>query len=227
MDGIHDMGGMEGFGPVPYVANEVATVDTRWEAFAGAAMFALLRSGKTNIDAHRHRIERIDPEQYLPITYWGRWLAAIESAAIDQGLTSIADIERHLESNGQDPHLGAPPRLAPVTALESRENESTFVRHIDRARRFEAGQTVVTQQDAPQAGHHRLPRYARGRTGTISRCYPAFTFPDTVAHGNGERPQYVYAVAFEGGELWGSEADPNQSCVLDLFEPYLSPAERN
>ncbi len=93
MDGIHDMGGVEGYGPVPYVPEEPIAIGARWEAFAGAAFFALERSGRTNIDAHRHRIERLDPDRYLPISYWGRWLAAVEAAAVEQGIATADEVE--------------------------------------------------------------------------------------------------------------------------------------
>jgi nitrile hydratase len=222
MDGIHDMGGAEGYGPVPFVANEKPWVGARWEAVAGAAMFALLRSGKTNLDAHRHRIERLDPSTYLPISYWGRWLAAIESAAIDQGIARPEEIRDAVASLGHDPDTtAAPPRMHPVTGLESRSNDPGFIRAVDHPPRFAVGDVVRTAAHAPNAGHHRLPRYARGRVGTIVRNYPAFTFPDTMAHGQGEQPTYVYAVGFAATELWGPDADPNQICHLDVFEPYL------
>lgn len=225
MDGIHDMGGVEGYGPVPYVPDEDVRVETRWEAFAGASLFAMLRSGKTNIDAFRHRIERLDPTRYLPITYWGRWLAAAESATTDQGIATQAEIDQAIRSLGHDPVTTAPPpRMHPVTALESRDNRGGFIREVDRPPRFAVGDRVRTLADAPRAGHHRLPRYARGRVGTIARRYPAFTLPDAMAHGEGEQPHHVYAVAFAGRELWGPDGDPNQVCHLDLFEPYLHPA---
>ena len=225
MDGIHDMGGIEGYGAVPFVPDEPIHVDTRWEAFSGAAVFALLRSGKTNIDAHRHRIERLDPTCYLPVGYWGRWLAAIESATVDQRIADQDEIDRAITSLGHDPATAAPPpRMHPVMALESDQNDSTFLRDIDTPPRFEVGDRVVALTDAPHAGHHRLPRYVRGRTGTIVRQYPAFTFPDAVAHNGGEQPTYVYAVSFAASELWGADADPKQLCHLDMFEPYLQPA---
>ncbi|MGH1490537.1 MAG: nitrile hydratase subunit beta [Acidimicrobiales bacterium] len=222
MDGIHDMGGTEGYGPVPYIAEEVVRMTNRWEAFSGAALFALMRSGKSNIDAHRHRIERLDPSRYLPISYWGRWLASIESAAVDQGIAEQSEIDAAIAALGHDPASTAPPpRMNPVTALESRSNDSTFLRSIDTPPRFAVGDQVSTLSHAPSSGHHRLPRYVRGRTGTIARSYPAFTFPDAVAHNKGEQPTYVYAVGFSATELWGPESDPNQICHLDVFEPYL------
>lgn len=225
MDGIHDLGGVEGYGPVPYVSEEPIHVGDRWEAFAGAALFALLRSGRTNIDAHRHRIERLDPTRYLPIGYWGRWLAAIEAATVDQGIAGQDEIDDAIRATGHDPAAASPPpRMQPVTALESRENDPTFMRQVDWLPRFSVGDRVTTMMHAPHGGHHRLPRYARGRTGTVARVYPAFTLPDAVAHNDGEQPNYLYAVGFDGTDLWGPDGDPNQVCHLDLFEPYLAAA---
>ncbi len=224
MDGIHDLGGVEGYGPVPYVPEERARVGQRWEGVAGAALFALLRSGKTNLDAHRHRIERLDPERYLPITYWGRWLAAVEVAAVEQRILEPVAVDERLRTLGHRPdHSAAPPRLHPVAALESTTNEPGFIRSVDDPPRFAVGDAVRTLDHPPLRGHTRLPRYARGRRGRIARVYPAFTFPDTTAHGRGEDPCYVYAVAFDATELWGPDADPGQRCHLDVFEPYLLP----
>lgn len=225
MDGIHDMGGVEGFGPVEHRPDEAARLAQRWEAVAGAAAFALIRSRLTNIDAHRHRIERLDPTRYLPIGYWGRWLAAVESAAIDQGLTDEAEIDTTIRHQGRDPSTSTPPpRMHPAVALESRDNNPTFIRPLDVPPRFGLGDTVRTLDHAPHAGHHRLPRYCRGRRGRIVRAHPAFTLPDTVAHGRGEHPTYLYTVAFDAAELWGPDADPTLTCNLDLFETYLRPA---
>lgn len=222
MDGIHDMGGVEGYGPVPYVPEEPISLKERWEAFAGAAFFALERSGRTNIDAHRHRIERLDPDRYLPISYWGRWLAAVEAAAIEQGIASAAEVDQAVAATGNDPATCAPPpRLHPTVGFESRENTRGFIRQVEEPPRFAVGDTIRTQAHAPHRGHHRLPRYVRGRTGTVARVYTAFTLPDAMAHNQGEQPAYVYAVAFAATELWGPEADPNQTCHIDLFEPYL------
>jgi nitrile hydratase len=222
MDGFHDLGGLEGFGPVPYTPEEPISVGERWEAFAGAALFALLRSGRTNLDAHRHRIERIDPTRYLPISYWGRWLVAVESATVDQGIASRDEVAAAIRQLGHQPATTAPPpRLHPNAGQEGRDNRPGFLRPVDRLPRFAVGQRVRTLADAPHGGHHRLPRYVRGRTGTVARRYPAFTFPDTMAHGGGECPTHVYAVGFAATELWGPDADPDQTCHLDLFEPYL------
>jgi nitrile hydratase len=226
VDGIHDLGGVEGYGSPDFAPNERARVDQRWEAVAGAGVFALLRSGLTNLDAFRHRIERIDPRRYFDVSYWGRWLAAVESTMVDQGLTTPDEIDDVIRRQGHEPAASAePPLLHPAVSLESRDNAPGALRPTATEPRFAPGDEVRTLDHAPHAGHHRLPHYVRGRKGTVVRVYPGFTFPDTMAHGRGENPCHVYAVRFAATELWGPDADGAQRCHLDVFEPYLMPAQ--
>jgi hypothetical protein len=165
---------MEGYGRVPYVPEQKAVLTTRWEALAGAAMFALRRAGVTNLDAHRHRIERIDPTRYLPVTYWGRWLAAVESAAVDQGVTDEAEIAERLQAGGHSPEASAPPAMRPALGLESRSNARTFIRHVEAEPRFEAGQRVRTANHAPHGVHQRSgQRTDRARCSGQSHRHPA------------------------------------------------------
>ena len=49
-------------------------------------------------------------------------------------------------------------------------------------------------------------------------------YPDTVATGEGENPQWLYTVLFEGRELWGENSDPGLTVSIEAFEPYLEPA---
>lgn len=86
--------------------------------------------------------------------------------------------------------------------------------------RFDEGQTVRTINHHP-GGHTRLPRYAMGRTGTVVRNQGNFAFADTNARGEGECPQYCYAVRFKGSELWGNAAHEQDAVILDLWESYL------
>jgi nitrile hydratase len=72
--------------------------------------------------------------------------------------------------------------------------------------------------------HTRLPRYARGREGRIEAVRGCHVFPDAVTTGHGEDPQWLYAVVFNGRELWGADADPTLTVSIEAFEPYLEPA---
>ena len=100
---------------------------------------------------------------------------------------------------------------------------STARRDVRVAPRFQAGQRVRSRNIHP-AGHTRLPRYARGKFGTIARDHGVFVFPDTNAHSLGENPQHVYSVRFAARELWGEQAKPQDSVYIDLWDDYLEPA---
>ena len=88
---------------------------------------------------------------------------------------------------------------------------------------FQVGQHVRARNLNP-IGHTRLPRYARGKTGTIERDNGVYVFPDTNAHFLGEKPQHVYSVRFTAHELWGEQASPHDAIYIDLWDDYLEPA---
>ena len=213
MNGIHDLGGMDGFGRVPH--EDDATVHAPWEVRLRALVGIELATGLTNVDAFRHAIERIDPRCYFAVGYFGRWLAGLEALLVERGVLAAADLDalpgERVRVSPSDP---PPPAAAGLGSL----------RRIERAPRFAAGESVRTRNAHPH-GHTRLPRYARGRIGRIERVHPAFVLPDTNAHGLGENPQHVYAVRFASRELFGDDADARASVCLDLFESYLEPVE--
>ncbi len=93
MDGIHDMGGMHGFGDIPREADE-PVFHAAWEGriFAIAFVVESFVEG-TNIDSGRHAIERIDPTAYLAASYYRRWLHSVESLIVDAGVCSTEDID--------------------------------------------------------------------------------------------------------------------------------------
>jgi hypothetical protein len=66
-----------------------------------------------------------------------------------------------------------------------------------------------------------LPRYARGKHGVIAAHHGAHVFPDANAHGLGENPQHLYTVRIAARELWGNNAEPNESVLIDMWESYL------
>jgi hypothetical protein len=88
------------------------------------------------------------------------------------------------------------------------------------APRFRVGDHVLVRNLNPEH-HTRVPRYARGKRGIVERDHGVFLFPDTAAHGNGNKPQHVYSVRFTARELWGAQAHERDSLRLDLFDDYL------
>jgi nitrile hydratase len=193
VNGIHDLGGMHGFGPVVVEADE-PVFHADWERRVFGATMLAMGAGIANIDRFRHAIERLDPIEYLSAGYYGRWLGALER------------VVREFRESGEQ--------------LESAEPGS--IRPVAGAPRFAVGARVRARNLQP-AGHTRLPGYARGKVGSIARVYPGFILPDTNAHLQGENPQRVYAVRFDAAELFGSAAEPNACVHVDLFESYLEP----
>jgi nitrile hydratase len=215
VNGIHDMGGLHGFGRVEVEADE-PVFHARWEARVfGMSLLASLRLGGS-IDARRHGLETLDPVTYLANGYYGRWFARLERELLRRGVLAAGELDaRAAGSRAPAASLPELPAVAPPAA-------HPFLRELGRGPAFRAGDRVRARNHQP-AGHTRLPAYARSRRGVVARVYPACVLPDTNAHGLGEDPQFVYAVRFEGRELWGESAEPGTCVHVDLFESYLEP----
>ena len=211
MNGIHDMGGLHGFGPV-VVEKDEPVFHERWEA----RVFGIVQSGgRGNIDAGRHSIERLDPVAYLQNGYYGRWLGSVERTLAALGVVTSEELAARMRAlRRRRPRR----RLAPHG--EWRPVAHPYVRPTDAAPRFAVGQVVRARNHQP-AGHTRLPAYVRGHIGSVIRHHPAMVFPDDNAHQRGENPQYLYTVRFEGRDLWGDGAEPHTWIHIDLFESYL------
>lgn len=220
VNGLHDMGGLHGFGPVEPEPDE-PVFHARWEARV-FGMVVGAGGGAGNVDSFRHSLERLDPVTYLRHGYYGRWLAALERTLVQLGVLAAEEIEARTR-RGIEPRQGTPTAPAGAASSWTPPRARSFARTVDRPPRFIAGQAVRTRNHQPP-GHTRLPAYARRMPGTIERVHPAMVYPDDHAHGRGENPQHLYTVRIEGRELWGDAAEPGTVVHLDLFEPYLEPA---
>lgn len=219
MDGIHDLGGKEGFGPIDYEVGE-PTFHARWEARV-FGMYLQRLGGATNIDRRRHAIERIDPRAYVTQGYYGRWLGALETMVLEAGILTRAEIDARTAALGGDAQSLVASRPAERPDDISYQSDlPDSIRELTRTPRFTVGDQVETRSHGVP-GHTRLPAYARGRVGRIVMWHAGWVFPDTNAHGLGEDPQHLYTVAFTGQELWGDSSEPGTIVHLDLFEPYL------
>jgi nitrile hydratase beta subunit len=219
MNGIHDMGGLQDMGPIQHELDE-PVFHAPWEGRVYALNRALGAWGKWNLDASRHEIELLPPADYLRMSYYERWLQTNSSLAVKHGLITQAELE-----SGK-PEPGSPkatPRL--TAAMSSRilgrsipSNRDPRVRPL-----FSVGQRVRARNLNPP-GHTRLPRYARGKIGTVHRDHGVYVFPDTMAHFRGEKRQHVYSVRFTARELWGEQASPRDLVHLDMWDDYLEHA---
>jgi nitrile hydratase subunit beta len=224
MDGVHDLGGMHGFGPVEREENE-PPFHAPWEATMVAIMRSARGAGLYNIDEFRHGIERMDPAHYLGSSYFEHWLDGIARILAEKGVVTAEEMETRtafFRGRPDAPATAAPGKLPTAGATRGRPEAETSFRDATSAPHFAAGAAVVTRNMHP-VGHTRLPRYARGKRGIVAAHRGCHVFPDTHAHGLGEQPQHVYSVCFEARELWGEVAEPNQHVYLDLWESYLLP----
>jgi nitrile hydratase beta subunit len=218
MDGIHDMGGMDGFGKVVPEPNE-PVFHQRWEAAVMAMSRAIGASGAWNIDQARYGIELLAPRVYLTSSYYKRWFLRLEQMLLQRRLVDADEIAA---SRGLRP--GPPLKRGKFTHadVERIMKRGAFGRPEPAPARFKPGDRVRARNIHPKA-HTRLPRYARGHSGTVERLHGCHVFPDAVVLGKGEDPQWLYTVCFEGRELWGDNAEAGLIVSIDAFEPYLEP----
>ena len=220
MNGVHDMGGMHGMGPIEHEKNEPVFHEP-WEGRV-YAITRVLRAdgGRQNLDNSRHQIERLPPADYLRMSYYEKWLARLVNQLIANGVATREEIERGTPAPGSTKATPAV-TAAMVAGMVTRRNSAR--RDVAVGPRFKVGQRVRARNINP-TGHTRLPRYARGRSGVIVRDHGVFLFPDTNAEFLGEKPQHVYAVRFAARELWGEQASPRDFIHLDMWDDYLDRA---
>ena len=214
MNGVHDMGGMHGMGPIQHEKNE-PVFHARWEG----RIFALDRvaRGKWNSGASRYQKELIPAAEYLRISYFERVLIGLTELLIKNGLATRAEVEDGKPARGSKKATPLLP-AANVPALVA--NGVPARRATPVAPQFTVGQRVRARNINP-TGHTRLPRYARGKVGVIERDHGVFVFPDSSAQGLGEKPQHVYAVCFAAHELWGERAKPKDTVIVAMWDDYL------
>jgi nitrile hydratase subunit beta len=219
MNGAQDMGGAHGFGPVHHEGADEPRFHADWERRAFALTLAMGFTGEWNIDESRFARERIPPAAYLSSTYYEIWLAGLERLLADRGLVSPTEIER---GRAQEPARPLRRTLDAEKVEHVLSRGGPTEREPEHPARFAEGDRVRARNIHPPT-HTRLPRYVRGRAGTIERVHGCHVFPDSHAHGGGEDPQWLYTVRFEARELWGPDADAHSAVSVDAFEPYLEP----
>jgi len=216
MNSVHDMGGMHGMGPIQYERNEPVFHEP-WEA----RIFALNRAVRAwrtwTTDASRHAVELIPAPDYLRMSYYEQRLHSLVELMVKSGLITRTEVE-----NGR-PAPGSP-KAAP--ALIASAVPGMLAKGRPKSREvlgvapFKVGQHVRARNIHP-TGHTRLPRYARGKLGTVHLDHGVYVFPDTNADSLGEKPQHLYSVRFAARELWGEQASSRDAVYLDMWDDYL------
>jgi len=206
MDGIHDLGGMDGFGPVEVEPAE-PVFHAPWEGRVFGMLLALAGRGLASADAYRHAVERMEPARYLAASYYERMLTGLATLLVERGVVSRAELETRAGGHVPLGRAAAPGWAATVAG---------------DAHRFAVGDRVVVRNLHPR-GHTRCPRYVRGRAGVVVRLDPPSRVPDVVAHAPDEPREPTYGVRFTARELWGEDAAANECVHVDLWERYLAP----
>ncbi|MGM4892009.1 nitrile hydratase subunit beta [Tardiphaga sp. 839_C3_N1_4] len=219
MNGVHDMGGMDGFGKVEPEPNE-PMFHAEWESRVLAMVRAMGAAGAFNIDASRFYRETLPPEVYLSSSYYKKWFLGLEDMLVERGFLAADEVKAG--------HASVPPKPLKrgnftVDSVERVLTRGSFTRPASAPAAFAIGNRVRMKNIHP-ATHTRLPRYVRGHVGVIERIHGAHVYPDTAAHDQGENPQWLYTVVFDGAELWGPDGDPTLKVSVEAFEPYLDPA---
>ena len=221
MDGIHDMGGMHGFGPVVREENE-PIFQHPWEG----RVLAMVRATPIPIPGGmRNNIETMDPGHYLTTSYYEKWLHARIKGLIDAGAITPEEIEEKVrffaDNPGEDVSKTVVPEVEmvatrPPSAPSKTQNESRI------SPKFEIGSRIKTKNIHP-TGHTRSPRYVRGKLGEVISFYGVQALQDALPPGQSQPLDPLYAIQFNAEELWGESAEPNTVVLLDMWESYLEP----
>jgi len=223
MNGVHDMGGQQGYGPVCPEADE-PLFHADWEKRALAVTLAMGAGGQWNIDLSRSARESLPAATYLGSSYYAIWIRALENLIQARALASREEMRRGIVADTPAPVF----RVLHAEQVDASLARGTPThRVVDRPARFGIGDRVLARNMHPR-GHTRLPRYVRGHVGTVVRVHGAHVFPDQhvtkMLPPFDEDPQYLYTVVFDAQTLWGDAADANAQVSVDAWEPYLVPA---
>ena len=207
MDGIHDLGGKQGYGRVRYTL-EATAFHNAWEVRVNSLYAFAVRSGIFNMDEYRHAIERMDPRHYLTASYYERSLTSLATLCVEKGVLTREELEGRAR--------GAFPLASPSAPGRS---------NAPGRERFKPGDRVRVKLDFVP-GHIRLPAYVRGKAGTVVGESPAYPFPDAHAHGIHAEDEPTYDVRFRAEDLWPNGCDPALVHV-GIFQSYLERADRD
>jgi nitrile hydratase len=207
MDGIHDLGGRQGYGAVVIEPDEPVFHEV-WERRAARVVFGSFMVGGFNGGEYRHAIERMEPAWYLTSPYYEHMLTGVATCLVEKGVIDRAELDACLGASFDLATPATPPRLGDPG--DSAEGPA-----------FAVGDVVRVRNTHP-VGHTRCPGYVRGCRGVVVRVDGASSVPDVEAHCDGRRQEPAYSVRFEAEALWGESGDPVH---VDLWESYLEAGE--
>jgi nitrile hydratase len=226
MNGVHDMGGLQVFGPVQLECDE-PLFHADWERRALGLTLAMGASGQWNIDLSRSARESLPPAVYLSSSYYEIWIRGLERLMLQRGLVTAEELRL---GEPVEPSRSLARVLRPEAVDATLARGSPTTRSGSQPARFAMGDRVRALNVHPQ-GHTRLPRYVRGKLGTVALVHGLHVFADrhaSTAPGApfDDRPEWLYTVVFSGTDLWGPSAELGTQVSVDAWEPYLEAAPR-
>lgn len=222
MNGAHDMGGLDGFGPVdPEPESKEPRFHAPWERRAFAVTLAMGALGQWTIDTARHARERQHPVDYLANSYYENWVAGLETLIVEKGIVTKEELAAgRADGSAADELIARKLTGEKVASTLAKGAPTTLESNLPP--RFTVGDAARVRL-TKTTGHTRAPRYARGRRGTIAMQHGVHIFADKNAHGTTEG-QHLYSVRFEAAELWGDAAGERGAVYVDLWDDHLEPA---
>lgn len=225
MSGAHDMGGRRDFGPIDIEPDE-PLFHAAWEKRALGLTLAMGATGKWNIDISRAARESLPEATYLSSSYYRIWILGLEKLMLARGLVNEDELRggRCVTPAKPVARVLRADDVAPALA-----RGASTLREATTQPRFAPGdhvRAVPVLASGPSPGHTRLPRYVHGHVGVVQQVHGAHVYADRHAQpraqgGFDDRPEWLYAVAFDGRALWGTAAEVGTQVCVDAWEPYL------
>ena len=209
MDGVHDLGGREGYGPIDLTDDGVFVEAWEQRSF-GLALAAGVMGVNTSTSQHRHSVERMDGVHYLTTRYYEHWATGLITRMVETGKVDLAEAEARAG--------GRIPLSRPEVAVAGETPDPPAATPV-------VGDRVRVRLWHPR-GHSRCPQYVRGKVGTVVRVHPEAQVPALEAHvRTAVRKEPVCSVRFDPADVWGNDDGAERSAVhVDLWSCYLEPA---
>jgi nitrile hydratase subunit beta len=210
MSSLHNLGGMQGFGPVWTVPEGTAFYsDAERRVFR--LMMGLMAGGWCDTDGFRAEVEGLPVQTYARECFPVNYFLGMEKQLQERGLIQPGDLEAWIKGVKPTERPATPPRIMangsepPAPAL------------------FRVGDEVKIRSFDTQ-GHNRLPNYLRGQTGTITAERGLTDLPDALAARAGRKPQPVYTVEFLARDVWGDPTASDDRLSAEIFQDYIEAA---
>ena len=224
MNGIHDIGGKHGFGPIVPEADE-PPFHAPWEGRMHGIAVTCQVTGVNSTPEQRTTIENMSPALYLSTSYYEKWLYAYEKILNDKSVVTTAELNKRVQEQADQRMVAHPDAPSNPSAYAKKlrtvlYNGTPHDRPLDRPAKFKAGDHV-RPKNINTVDHTRLPSFTKGKLGMIEVYHGAHCHHEALAAGKGDVPEHLYAVKFTGDELWGHDGRSTDAVYVDLFENYL------